>query len=788
MRRVGKGFSGVKTPLFEGMIADRQTAYEELGAEQVQVDAADDAAIEDVVETGAENVSYDAALSSLPHEIPSPSQEPSSPPQQRQRSPQAPPQDAEFPTQLQQVLNVCSALSKHVEHLETNNAAQKLVIVKLKARVKKLEKANKIKSSKLRRLRKVGTSRRVESSDDLEDVFNQGRMFDDMDMNEGIELVKEAEVDESEGTHDVAKQVEKQAKMYNIDLDHSSKVLSMLEDDLEVQEVVEVVTTAKLITEVTDAASQVSTVSTTIPAVKEELSLKTSAKTPAETLKVLDKGKGIMIEAPKPLKKKDQIELDAEYARKLHKEINKDDADFNKDVDWDAAMEHVNQKSSTNPQYIKRYHGIKKRPQTESEARKNMMIYLKNNVGYKMDFFKGMSYADICPIFQARFDENIRFLFKTRKEMEAEDEEIIKSINETPAQKVAKRRKLNKEAQEAEALKKQLEIVHDEDDDVFIEATLIGRKYIQMIDYALWEVIENGATLPRTKVVEGVTTVMPITTIKEKAQRRLEVKERSTLMMGIPNEHQLKFNSIKDANQLLKAVKKRFKVKRMSSSKSSTQNMAFMSSSNNNSSSTNGVVNTAQVVNTPHGVSTANTQVNTANIDNLSDAVIFAFLASQPNSPQLVHEDLEQIHLDDLEEIDLRWQMAMLTLRARSFLKKIGRKLSINGNETIGYDKSSLECYNCHKRGHFARECRALRNQDNKHKESTRRRVHVETPTSKALVSCDGLGLDEFVNKPKVVEDCKAKPSEETPKGVRKNNDASIIEDWVLDNKEEEVT
>ncbi|GKC65777.1 hypothetical protein Tco_1098375, partial [Tanacetum coccineum] len=83
-------------------------------------------------------------------------------------------------------------------------------------------------------------------------------------------------------------------------------------------------------------------------------------------------------------------------------------------------------------------------------------------------------------------------------------------------------------------------------------------QYIQMIDYALWEVIENGATLPKTQVVEGVTTVMPITSAEDKAQRRLEVKARSTLMMGIPNEHQLKFNSIKDAKLLLEAVEKRF--------------------------------------------------------------------------------------------------------------------------------------------------------------------------------------------------------------------------------------
>ncbi|GJT33524.1 hypothetical protein Tco_0923943 [Tanacetum coccineum] len=165
-------------------------------------------------------------------------------------------------------------------------------------------------------------------------------------------------------------------------------------------------------------------------------------------------------------------------------------------------------------------------------------------------------------------------------------------------------------------------------------------QYIQMIDYALWEVIENGATLPKTTTVEGVVTVMPITTAEEKAQRRLEVKARSTLMMGIPNEHQLKFNSIKDAKKLLEAVEKRFteletmsmddlynnlkvyepEVKGMSSSSLSTQNMDFVSSSNNNTSSSNEAVNAA------HGSYYTSTQVITAylqNIDNaMSDAVI----------------------------------------------------------------------------------------------------------------------------------------------------------------------
>ncbi|GJZ44566.1 hypothetical protein Tco_0591821 [Tanacetum coccineum] len=90
--------------------------------------------------------------------------------------------------------------------------------------------------------------------------------------------------------------------------------------------------------------------------------------------------------------------------------------------------------------------------------------------------------------------------------------------------------------------------------------------------------------------------------------------------------------------------------------------------------------------------------------------------------------------------MDFRWKMAMLTMRARSFLKNTERKLTINGNETIDFDKSKVEYYNCHKRRHFAKECRAPRNQDNKNKESSRRSVHVETSTSTALVSCDGQG------------------------------------------------
>nr|GFB64328.1 hypothetical protein [Tanacetum cinerariifolium] len=301
MRSVRKGFSGVETPLFETMLAVRDVAEEA----EAHVPAQGD----DVQEPTAEEVATNVVPPTPT--LPSPSSPviPSSPPHQSPCPPQ--PQDAEGSSFLfQQVLDTCSALVLRVGGLENANAAQQLEIVKLKARLKKLEKLNKVKSSKLRRLKKVETSQRVESSDDVENVFNQGRNIVDMDQDKGIEPVTDQEMDaEVEGRH-----ADKQAEIYNIDLDHSSKDLSMQEDDLEVQEAVEIVTTAKLMTEVvTAAATQVAAASIPIPVVKPKTLTITAAPavstrrrkgvvirdpeddlpsdTPAETHKVKDKGK-----------------------------------------------------------------------------------------------------------------------------------------------------------------------------------------------------------------------------------------------------------------------------------------------------------------------------------------------------------------------------------------------------------------------------------------------------------------------------------------------------------------
>nr|GEV02443.1 hypothetical protein [Tanacetum cinerariifolium] len=272
------------------------------------------------------------------------------------------------------------------------------------------------------------------------------------------------------------------------------------------------------------------------------------------------------------------------------------------------------------------------------------------------------------------------------------------------------------------------------------------------------KIIENGNAPIVTKIVDGKKTIIPPTSVEEKAQRRAKLKARSTLLMALPNEHQLKFNSYKDAKTPMQAIENRFgeietlslhdlfnnlkayesKVIGTSNSTTNSHNVAFLSSSSTNS--------TIRAINTAQDVNTASTQgaVDSSTIvENLSDAVIYSFFSSQPSIPQLNNEYLQQIHPDDLEEIDLRWNIAMLTMRARRFLKNTGRSLDMANKERIRFDKTKVKCFNCHKRCHFERECRAPRYQDSRNREPIRRTVPIEAINSNVFVSqCDGLGYD----------------------------------------------
>nr|GEV02239.1 hypothetical protein [Tanacetum cinerariifolium] len=205
------------------------------------------------------------------------------------------------------------------------------------------------------------------------------------------------------------------------------------------------------------------------------------------------------------------------------------------------------------------------------------------------------------------------------------------------------------------------------------------------------------------RTVDGIEQTYPPITAEEKLAKKNELKARGCKMLisqlnihgetiyqedlnlkllrSLPyewkthtliwrNKPDLETLSMDDLYNNLKIYET--EVKGSSSSSQNSQNMAFMSS--NRPSSTNQAYGS-----------------NSANTDSLSDAVIYSFFANQSKSPQLDNEDLQQIDADDLEEMDIKWQMAMLTMRARRFLKKTGRKIGANGSETIGFDKTKVE-------------------------------------------------------------------------------------------------
>nr|GEV95483.1 hypothetical protein [Tanacetum cinerariifolium] len=207
-------------------------------------------------------------------------------------------------------------------------------------------------------------------------------------------------------------------------------------------------------------------------------------------------------------------------------------------------------------------------------------------------------------------------------------------------------------------------------------------QYFLMTDYSLWEVILNGDSPVPTRIVEGVLQPVAPTTAEQRNKADLEEQNLDNL-----------FNSLK----IYKT-----EVKQSSAIRTATQNLAFGSSSHTDS--------TTDSVSAAASVFAACAKLPASplpNVDSLSNAVIYPFFASQSTSPHLDNEDLKKIDVDNLEEMDLRWQMAMLTMWARRFLQKTGRNLGANGPKSMGFDMSKVECYNCHRKGHFARKCRS---------------------------------------------------------------------------------
>nr|GEU81112.1 hypothetical protein [Tanacetum cinerariifolium] len=449
-KQVGKGFSGVETPLFEGMLVEQQVAEEgdaEVHGEEVNagdVAEGDISAANDEAPTVAEEPSIPSPTPpTLPpqpsHVIPSTFQVQPTPPQLPQVQPQSPQpqpqpqQDAGIPMNLlQEVMDTYTALSRRVKHLELDKIVQALEITKLKRRVKKLEKRNK------------------------------GRMIAKMDQDADVVLK-----DDKEAVEDAKDETE----------------------PAKVQEVVDVVTTAKLITEVVTAASEtITAASETITAAEAQVPAviltaapvrvtvapnrrrkgvvirdpqeesTTSTIIPAKT-KSNDKGKRILVEEPKPLKKQQQIKQDAKFAREL-------EAELNKNIDWDEAIDHVKKKAKEDPA-VKNIKWI-----TSREC--PMMIY----------------------VLSLRLSLTQMWLFyKRQKQIEKEENRALKRLNETPAEKAAKKQKLD---EEVEDLRRHLQIMPNKDDYVYTEATPLARKFPEFLRNfdredleALWSLVKE---------------------------------------------------------------------------------------------------------------------------------------------------------------------------------------------------------------------------------------------------------------------------------------------------------
>ncbi|GJV35625.1 ribonuclease H-like domain-containing protein, partial [Tanacetum coccineum] len=260
----------------------------------------------------------------------------------------------------------------------------------------------------------------------------------------------------------------------------------------------------------------------------------------------------------------------------------------------------------------------------------------------------------------------------------------------------------------------------------------------------------------------GAEGPIPPKTAEQKLARKNKIKAKNILMLAMParmqipiknsqegqdktydrilpsawnnialimrNKSDLDTLSMDDLHNNLKVYESKIKGKLCSSLNS--QNVAFVSS--DNFSSTNETVNTA------HSISAASPK-DQASTASYADDVMFSFFSNQSNAPQLAYEDLEQIDAGDLKEMDLKWKVAMLIIRLKRFIKKIRRKIDFNDKETVGFDKTKVECYNCHRRGHFARECKTPRNHKNRNRDALRRNAPVDTSTTHVLVVQDEI-------------------------------------------------
>ncbi|GJX83719.1 ribonuclease H-like domain-containing protein [Tanacetum coccineum] len=298
------------------------------------------------------------------------------------------------------------------------------------------------------------------------------------------------------------------------------------------------------------------------------------------------------------------------------------------------------------------------------------------------------------------------------------------------------------------------------------------KQHFQIQDYALWEVVENGNSwvlISQSTEDNRITTLKMSTpaTAEEKIKKENDVKARATkktqkthLKQQYENFSATSTDSLDSIFNRLQKIVSRLTIlgviiaqedlnlKFLSSlpPEWDTHVVVWMNKPKIETMSIDDLYSNFKIKfnkdkeDSCPSVNTASPQVCTASV---SDNTVYAFMVENPNGSNVLHQDLEQIHEDDLEAMDLKWQLSLLSVRAKKYYQKTGKKIFINSNDIAGYDKSKVECYNCHKLGHFARECRASRSKEDqfRNQDNTRKQGNKED-TSKAMLAIDGVGFD----------------------------------------------
>nr|GEX55477.1 ribonuclease H-like domain-containing protein [Tanacetum cinerariifolium] len=318
--------------------------------------------------------------------------------------------------------------------------------------------------------------------------------------------------------------------------------------------------------------------------------------------------------------------------------------------------------------------------------------------------------------------------------------------------------------------------------------------YLCHTDYPIWQVIQNGNGLVSvTTDTNYMIKVLPPKTAEEVVAREKERKARTTLLIALPEDHLTKFHKMADAKEIREAIKSRFgtndESKKMQKYLLKQQFKGFsVSVSEGLHKGYDRFQNLLSQLEI-HGAGVSHEDANQKFLRSIPSfwSQVALIMRTKPRLDTLSFDDLynnlkvfecdvkgtiessssfniqnvafvssnntsstNDINDDDLEEMDLKWQVAIISKRIKKFHKRIGRKLQFDTMDTIGVDKTKVECYNCYKIGRFARDCRAKWNQDsrrrdggnngNKARDNSRRPAYRDD--SKALVTIDGEAVD----------------------------------------------